>query len=56
MLRDLPGCRIALEGIDSVEEAPIVALGLPRGGGMSALDLVIALQAGTPAIQAGLAL
>jgi len=51
-LRRLPGCQIALEGIDSIEEVPAVALSLPKGGKLSALDLVIALQNGSPSIQA----
>ncbi len=51
-LRGLPGCQIALEGIDSIEEVPAVALSLPKGGKLSALDLVIALQNGSPSIQA----
>lgn len=51
-LRGLPGCQIALEGIDSIEEVPVVALSMPKGGKLSALDLVIALQDGSPSIQA----
>lgn len=51
-LRGLPGCQIALEGIDSIEEVPAVALSMPKGGKVSALDLVIALQNGSPSIQA----
>ena len=51
-LQGLPGCRVALDGIDSTEDVPIVALFLPPERAMSALDLVIALQEGTPAIQA----
>ncbi len=55
-LQGLPGCRVALEGIDSVEDVPIVALSLSAERAMSALDLVIALQEGTPGIHADPAL
>ncbi|WP_119304144.1 aminotransferase class V-fold PLP-dependent enzyme [Dongia deserti] len=50
-LQSLPGCRVELTGFDNVEEVPIVTLALPRDGTLSAQDLVIALQSGTPSIQ-----
>lgn len=51
-LRGLSGCAIALEGIDSAETVPTVALSLPKNGKLSALNLVIALQNGNPSIHA----
>jgi L-seryl-tRNA(Ser) seleniumtransferase len=51
-LSGLAGCRIALEGTENIEEVPTVSLLLPKDGKLSALDLVIALQNGAPAIHA----
>jgi D-glucosaminate-6-phosphate ammonia-lyase len=50
--QSLPGCQIGRTGFDDIEEVPVVTLALPRHGTVSAVDLVIALQNGTPAIQA----
>jgi L-seryl-tRNA(Ser) seleniumtransferase len=55
-LSGLPACRVALERTDSIEDVPMVALSLAKHGAASALDLVIALQNGTPSIQADPAL
>ena len=50
-LQGIPGARIALDDIGNVEEIPTVTLMLEQGR-LSALDLVIALQNGSPPIQA----
>ena len=49
-LQGVPG-ELALHGIASVEEVPTVTLAVQRSSRLSALDLVIALQNGSPAIQ-----
>ena len=49
-LQGIPGAKVALEG--STDEVPVVILSLERGSRRSALDLVIALQNGSPRIQA----
>jgi L-seryl-tRNA(Ser) seleniumtransferase len=49
-LQGVPG-EVALHGIESAEEVPVVTLTLARGSRLSALDLVIALQNGSPSIQ-----
>ena len=49
-LHGVPG-EVALRGIESEEEVPVVTLTLARGGRLSALDLVIALQNGSSPIQ-----
>lgn len=51
-LAGIPGTKAALSGIGSTDEVPAVALTLEPSGRLSALDLVIALQDGSPAIQA----
>lgn len=51
-LQGLPGAVVSLHGIGRVDEVPTVTLTLDRDGKLSALDLVIALQGGSPAIQA----
>jgi len=48
-LQGIPGARIALDDIGNVEEIPTLML---EQGRLSALDLVIALQNGSPPIQA----
>ena len=50
-LQGVPG-EVALHGIGSADEVPSVTLTLGRGSRLSALDLVIALQNGSPPIQA----
>jgi L-seryl-tRNA(Ser) seleniumtransferase len=49
-LQGSPGA-VALHGVASAEDVPTVTLTLPRNSRLSALDLVIALQNGSPAIQ-----
>jgi D-glucosaminate-6-phosphate ammonia-lyase len=51
-LDGLKGCTIRLEGLENPEEVPTVTLALSRGSSLSALELVAALQNGTPAIAA----
>ena len=51
-LNGLPGASLALTGINNVSEVPMVTLTLASGSPMSALELVIALQNGTPSIAA----
>jgi L-seryl-tRNA(Ser) seleniumtransferase len=51
-LQLIPGAKVTIHGIASVDEVPTVTLTLERSGKLSALDLVIALQNGSPAIQA----
>lgn len=51
-LENLPGARISLAGADSVEETPTLDLILGKDAKLTALELVIALQNGSPAIQA----
>jgi D-glucosaminate-6-phosphate ammonia-lyase len=51
-LQGIPGAKVALHGVASTEEVPVVTLTLERSNRLSALDLVIALQDGSPAIQA----
>ena len=50
-LQGVPG-EVALHGIGSADEVPAVTLTLGRSSSLSALDLVIALQNGSPPIQA----
>ena len=50
-LQGIPGTKVALHGIGSTDEVPTVTLALERSNRLSALDLVIALQSGSPAIQ-----
>jgi D-glucosaminate-6-phosphate ammonia-lyase len=50
-LQGVPG-EVALHGIGSADEVPSVTLTLGRSSRLSALDLVIALQNGSPPIQA----
>ena len=50
-LQGIPGAKVALHGIASTDEVPTVTLTLERSP-LPALDLVIALQEGSPAIQA----
>jgi D-glucosaminate-6-phosphate ammonia-lyase len=50
-LQGAPDAKVALHGIGSTEEVPIVTLALERNNRLSALELVIALQDGSPAIQ-----
>jgi L-seryl-tRNA(Ser) seleniumtransferase len=49
-LDNLPGASAALTGAGSIEEIPAVELTLTEGAKLTALDLVIALQDGTPSI------
>ena len=49
-LRGLPGTQAALTGADRVEDVPSVELVLGKDARFGALDLVIALQNGTPSI------
>jgi L-seryl-tRNA(Ser) seleniumtransferase len=51
-LQGMPGCQVVLSGLANVEEVPTVSLALQEDSRMSAFDLVLALQAGTPPIQA----
>jgi L-seryl-tRNA(Ser) seleniumtransferase len=51
-LQGIPGTKVTLHGTGSTEEVPTVTLTLERSNRLSALDLVIALQSGSPAIQA----
>jgi D-glucosaminate-6-phosphate ammonia-lyase len=51
-LGGLPGTTLAITGIDNVEEVPTVTLTISKGAAISALELVIALQNGTPSIAA----
>jgi len=51
-LQGIPGTKVALHGIASTDEVPSVTLTLERSNRLPALDLVIALQNGSPAIQA----
>lgn len=44
-------CEVALHGIASTDDVPTATLTLPPNSRLSALDLVIALQNGSPAIQ-----
>jgi L-seryl-tRNA(Ser) seleniumtransferase len=46
----LKGAKAVLTGADSAEEVPAIELTLDKGSSLSALDLVIALQNGTPSI------
>ena len=48
-LHGVPG-EVALHGIASEEDVPTVTLTLPRNGRLAALDLIIALQNGSPPI------
>ena len=50
-LQGMPGAEVALHGIESTDQVPTFTLTLEPGR-RSALDLVIALQDGSPAIQA----
>jgi len=50
-LQGMPGAEVALHGIESTDQVPTVTLTLEPGR-RPALDLVIALQDGSPAIQA----
>ena len=50
-LQGVPG-EVALHGTGSADEVPSVSLTLGRNSSLSALDLVIALQNGSPPIQA----
>jgi L-seryl-tRNA(Ser) seleniumtransferase len=47
----LPGVQATVSGADSIEETPTVDLVLGKGAKLTALELVIALQNGLPAIQ-----
>jgi D-glucosaminate-6-phosphate ammonia-lyase len=49
-LQGVTGVKIALDGVDSMEEVPVVTLALERSSRLSALDVVIALQNGSPSI------
>jgi D-glucosaminate-6-phosphate ammonia-lyase len=49
-LGNLKAARVALTGADSADEIPTVELILDKAGALTALDLVIALQNGTPSI------
>jgi L-seryl-tRNA(Ser) seleniumtransferase len=51
-LDGLPGTTLAVTAMDNVEAVPTVALTMAKGSPISALDLVIALQNGTPPIAA----
>ena len=51
-LQGVPGAKVALHGIASTDEVPVVTLTLERSSRLSAIELVIALQDGSPAIQA----
>ena len=51
-LEALPGCTVQLEGAARGEEVPTVTLTLAHGAALSALELVTALQNGTPTIAA----
>ena len=48
----IPGVKVALHGLASTDAVPVVALTLDGSNRLPALDLVIALQSGSPAIQA----
>ena len=51
-LQGIPGAKVTLDGIASAEEVPVVTLTLERSPRRQpALDLVIALQNGSPPIQ-----
>src|SRR4029453_18098492 len=47
-LQGIPGAKVALHGIGSTDEVPTVTLALERSNRLLALDLVIALQSGSP--------
>jgi D-glucosaminate-6-phosphate ammonia-lyase len=51
-LDGLAGATPAITGIDTIEDVPAVELLMAKGSAMSALELVIALQNGTPPIAA----
>lgn len=51
-LDKLPGTSLTLTGADNTDDVPLVELTLGKAAKLTALDLVIALQNGTPAIQA----
>ena len=51
-LAGVPGATVAINGADNIEEVPTVDLVLARDAGISALDLVIALQNGDPVVHA----
>jgi seryl-tRNA(Sec) selenium transferase len=51
-LRGLNGVAVALTGEASTDDVPVVLLTLNGAAGMTALDLVIRLQSGTPGIHA----
>jgi D-glucosaminate-6-phosphate ammonia-lyase len=51
-LAGLPGTTLAITGIGNVEEVPTVTLTLSKSAPVSALELVIALQDGTPSVAA----
>ncbi|MBA4098771.1 MAG: hypothetical protein C0484_18655 [Rhodospirillum sp.] len=50
-LQGIPGTKVALHGIGSTDEVPTVTLTLERSNRLPAIDVVIALQSGSPAIQ-----
>jgi len=49
-LAGLPGAAVTTNDFDNVEEVPTVALALAADAGIAALDLVVALQNGDPAV------
>jgi D-glucosaminate-6-phosphate ammonia-lyase len=51
-LAGLPGTTLAVTGMDTIEEVPTVVLTMGKGSPIAAIDLVIALQNGTPSIAA----
>lgn len=51
-LDKLPGATVTIAGAESTEDTPTVELALGKGARLTALELVIALQNGAPAIQA----
>lgn len=50
-LQTLPGIKLSLSGTESIADVPGLELELGKDAKLTALDLVIALQNGTPAIQ-----
>jgi L-seryl-tRNA(Ser) seleniumtransferase len=49
-LGNLKGAKAVLTGTDAIEEVPVIELTLDKDSSLGALDLVIALQNGTPSI------
>jgi D-glucosaminate-6-phosphate ammonia-lyase len=51
-LAGLSGTTLAVTGMDAIDEVPTVVLTMGKGSPIAAIDLVIALQNGTPSIAA----